>query len=150
MTKNFSDYFQITNFKPHQNYNWLTSELVKWKTFTGNVTSGVLYKPQDFDPQKKYPVIFSIYERQSDRLNTFMEPGLSSSSINIPYFVSRGYLVFCPDINYEVGNVGHSAYDYVISAAQSFAKMPWVDKGKMGIQGHSFGGYEVNYLITQI
>ncbi len=72
----------------------------------------------------------------------------SPGDVNIPWFVSRGYLVFTPDIRYIIGQTGERVYNSVVSAAQYFSQTPWVDAAKMGINGHSFGGYETNYLVT--
>ncbi len=130
-------------------YNWVTASLLNWLTYNGEATSGILYKPENFDSTKKYPVIFLIYERVSNGLNKFILPELCTGSINIPYFASRGYLVFCPDIHYKLGETGNSIYNYVVSGAEMLSKLRWVAGTKMGIQGHSFGGYEVNYLITK-
>lgn len=149
ITKDFKEFKAVSELAPQKKYNWLTSELIHWTTFDGRPGLGLLYKPENFDPRKKYPVIFSIYERFSDGLNKFIEPSLSTGSINIPFFVSQGYLVFCPDIYYTIGEPGESAYNYVISAAEMISRKAWVNKEKIGIQGHSFGGYEVNYLITR-
>ncbi len=77
-----------------------------------------------------------------------MEPEYFSGPINIPMVVSLGYLVFCPDIHYRAGRAGESIYNYVISAAEAMSKEIYINSKKMGIQGHSMGGYEVNYLIT--
>jgi len=149
VTKDFKEFKAISALAPQKKYNWLTSELIHWETFDGRPGTGILYKPENFDPKKKYPLIFSIYERLSDGLNKFIEPELSSGALNIPFFVSQGYLVFCPDIYYTVGEPGESAYNYVISAAEMMSRKEWVNKEKIGIQGHSFGGYEVNYLVTR-
>ncbi|OQP63221.1 hypothetical protein A3860_25360 [Niastella vici] len=138
----------ITN--PQQNdYNWLTCELVKWTMFDGKQSEGLLYKPEDFDPKKKYPVIFYFYERYSDQLYTYRAPAPSASSVNIPWFVSNGYLIFVPDIHYKQGEPGESAYNAIVSAAKFLAKKPWVDSTKMAIQGQSWGGYQVSYLVTR-
>lgn len=69
--------------------------------------------------------------------------------MSAPYFVSNGYLVFYADIHYKIGDPGVSTYDYVVSAAKMMAQQPYVDAKRMGIQGHSWGGYEVNALVTQ-
>ena len=53
-----------------------------------------------------------------------------------------------PDIKYKIGAVGQSVYDAVVSAAKYLMEFSWVDSKKMGIQGHSFGGYETDYLVT--
>lgn len=129
-------------------YNWGTAELFNWKAFNGKESTGILYKPEDFDPKKKYPMIIYFYEKLSDGLNTYMAPSPTPSRLNIPFFVSRGYLVFAPDISYTKGHPGKDAYTYIVSGAQALAKKPWVDAKNIGIQGQSWGGYQVAHLIT--
>lgn len=141
---------QFTNISEQQKpYNWLTAELVSWKMFDGKMSEGLLFKPEDFDPKKKYPIIFYFYERDADGLHNYRAPAPSASTINIPWFVSNGYLVFDPDIFYKNGQPGESAYNSIVSAAKYFARMPWVDSTKMAIQGQSWGGYQVAYLVTR-
>ena len=135
--------------KQQQDYNWLTVELVKWKMFDGKEAEGLLFKPENFDPKKKYPVIFYFYERNADGLYAYRTPAPSASTVNIAYFVSNGYLVFDPNIYYKDGDPGESAYNSVVSAAKYLGKMPWVDSTKMAIQGQSWGGYQVAYLVTR-
>jgi dipeptidyl aminopeptidase/acylaminoacyl peptidase len=130
-------------------YEWLSVELVKWKMFDGRMSEGLLYKPEHFDPSKKYPLIFYFYERDADGLYNYRAPAPSASTINIPYFVSNGYLVFDPNIYYKNGEPGGSAYNSVVSAAKYLSKMPWVDSTRLGIQGQSWGGYQVAYIITR-
>lgn len=147
-TVDFKHFKPITDFSPQKTYNWYTSELINWKMFDGKKADGVLYKPENFDPKKKYPVIFYYYEKSADELNFFLNPELSRATINIPWFVSNGYLVFVPDIYYKTGHPGESAYNSIVSAAQMLVKIPWVNAHKMGLQGHSFGGYETNYIVS--
>lgn len=140
---------KLSNLNPQQSdYNWGTAELYKWKTFNGKEATGILYKPEDFDPKKKYPVIIYFYEKLSDNLNRYFSPAPSASSVNFPFFVSRGYLVFLPDISYTKGHPGKDAYNHVVSGAQALAKNSWVDAKNIGIQGQSWGGYQVSYLVT--
>ena len=140
---------KLSNLNPQQDqYNWGTAELFSWKTFNGKESSGILYKPEDFDPAKKYPMIIYFYEKLSDGLNNYTAPAPTPSRLNIPFFVSRGYLVFAPDISYTKGHPGKDAYNYIVSGAQALAKKPWVDAKNIGIQGQSWGGYQVAYLIT--
>lgn len=141
---------KISNTNPQQQeYNWGTASLYKWTTFSGKPSEGILYKPENFDPNKKYPVILYFYEILTDGLYNYQAPAPTPSRLNISFFVSRGYLVFAPDIRYENGHPGQSAYDYIVSAADDLAKQPWVDGQNMGIQGQSWGGYQVAYLITR-
>jgi dipeptidyl aminopeptidase/acylaminoacyl peptidase len=136
-----------TNSQQEQ-YNWGTAELVSWKTFNGKQSQGILYKPEDFNPKKKYPMLVYFYEKLSDGLYNYIAPAPTPSRLNIPFFVSRGYLVFAPDISYTKGHPGKDAYNYVVSGVQSVAKNPWVDAKNIGIQGQSWGGYQVAYLVT--
>ncbi len=135
--------------RQQKEYNWLTTEIVKWKMLDGKMSEGILFKPENFDPAKKYPVIFYFYERNSDGLYNYRAPAPSASTINIPYFVSNGYLVFDPNIYYKTGEPGQSAYNSVVSAAKYLSTMPWVDSTKMAIQGQSWGGYQVAYIVTK-
>jgi dipeptidyl aminopeptidase/acylaminoacyl peptidase len=148
-TKDFKKFSTLTNIHPEKNYNWMTSELVHWRIPNGLKAEGILYKPENFNPKKRYPVIFYFYEKLSDQLNNFLTPTAAGGPIDIPYFVSNEYLVFVPNIYYKIGEPGESVYNSIISAAKYISKMPWVDSTKLGLQGHSFGGYEVNYLITR-
>ena len=149
MTRDFTTFKAMSDLQPQKTYKWFTSELVHWETFDHRPGEAILYKPEDFDPRKKYPIILNFYERVSAGLNKFIQPDLTQGDINIPWFLSHGYLVLRPDIHYVVGEPGDSAYKYVVSAAQMMAREPWVDAKRMGIQGHSWGGYEVNFLITR-
>jgi dipeptidyl aminopeptidase/acylaminoacyl peptidase len=139
----------LTNLNPQQSqYNWGTAELFKWTAFNGKGAMGILYKPENFNPVKQYPMIIYFYEKLSDGLHNYIAPEPTRSRLNIPFFVSRGYLVFAPDISYTKGHPGKDAYTYVVSGAQALAKKPWVDGKNIGIQGQSWGGYQVAYLIT--
>jgi dipeptidyl aminopeptidase/acylaminoacyl peptidase len=131
-----------------QQYNWGTAELYRWKAFDGKQANGILYKPADFNADKKYPVIFYFYETHTNTLHDYIDPAPTGSRLNIPFFVSRGYLVFSPDIKYTIGHPAKSAYNYVVSAAKDLAKRKWVDGRNMGLQGQSWGGIQVAQLVT--
>ncbi|WP_236059495.1 S9 family peptidase [Chitinophaga rhizophila] len=141
---------QISHINPQQKeYNWGTAELFKWTAYNGKPAEGILYKPEDFDSTKKYPVLLYFYEKLSEGLYNYMPPAPTPSRLNISFFVSRGYLVLAPDISYENGYPGQGAYDYIVSGARALAANPWADSLHMGIQGQSWGGYQVAHLITR-
>jgi dienelactone hydrolase len=141
---------QLSNTNPQQkNYLWHTVELHKWKMLDGKMSEGLLFKPENFDSTKKYPIIFYFYERNADTRYSYRAPAPSASTINIAYFTSNGYLVFDPNIYYKNGEPGESAVNSVVSAANYLKKMKWVDSAKMAIQGQSWGGYQVAYIVTR-
>jgi dienelactone hydrolase len=148
ITKDGKKFVQISHVAPESNYNWMTAELIHWKTFNGNYAVGMLYKPNNFNPKKKYPVILHYYERLSDGFHYFLYPDYSYADLNIPYYVSQGYLIFVPDIYYNVGEVGESAYNYIVSGATNLMKRPYVDGRRLALQGHSFGGYQTQFIVT--
>jgi len=147
-TKDFKTYVKLSNVEPESEYNWLTTELHSFQLSNGNYNQGILYKPSNFDPQKRYPVIFYYYEKLSNSLNNYIPPKISDGQLNIPWYVSNGYLVFSPDIKYTIGEPGKSAFNSVISAYEHLTKLPFVNENKIGIQGISMGGFETNYIIT--
>jgi dipeptidyl aminopeptidase/acylaminoacyl peptidase len=137
----------VTN--PQQKeYNWGTAELFKWKAYNGKEATGIVYKPEDFDPKKKYPMIVYFYETLSDALYDYKEPAPIRSAVNIPFFVSRGYILFLPDIHYTTGHPGKNAYDYIVSGSRALVKKGFVDSSNMALQGHSWGGYQAAQLAT--
>jgi dipeptidyl aminopeptidase/acylaminoacyl peptidase len=149
VTSDFKSFVKITDINPQRKFNWLTSELVRYTTSSGKESTGILYKPENFDSAKKYPVIVYVYERYADAVHKFVPAELAYAAINIPLMVSSGYVVFLPDIQYTTGQPGESVYEFVMSGVEKIKKELWVDAARLGIQGHSFGGYEVNYLITR-
>jgi len=131
-------------------YNWGTAELIEFKSgYDGEVMQAILYKPENFDPNKKYPLIAYFYERRSDSFYSHPSPAPSASTVNIPYFVSNEYLVLVPDIKYELGHPGKSAMDHVVPATKAVMAKGFVDEKKMAIQGQSWGGYQVAYFVAQ-
>lgn len=148
ITDDFAHFSPLSDVQPQKEYNWLTAELVTWTLPDGTQSQGILYKPEDFDPAKKYPMLVHYYERRSNEIYEFKIPNLAYAEMNTPYFVSKGYLVFEPDIHYKIGSPGESAVNTVVSGVRYLTRNPWVDSTKIGLQGHSFGGWETNYLVT--
>jgi dipeptidyl aminopeptidase/acylaminoacyl peptidase len=146
---NFEAPKKVTNANPQQaELLWGTSEMISYRNDDGVQLQGVLFKPEGFDPKKKYPMIIYIYERLSQNLNTFVAPK-PGHSINISYYVSNGYLVLTPDIVYTTGHPGQSALKCVLPAIEAMVEKGFVDRQHIGFQGHSWGGYQGAYLLTQ-
>jgi len=147
-TTDFRAFHPLSSIFPERQYNWLGTTLISWKTTDGRPTKGILYKPEDFDSTRKYPVIIYYYEKLSDMLHLYLPAKASEGQINIPWFVSNGYLVLVADIQYSLREPGGSALNAIVGAAQYLSGMPFIDSTRIGIQGHSFGGFETNYIVT--
>lgn len=142
---------KMTNLDAQKDpYKWGTNELIEFESgYDGEVMQAILYKPENFDPNKKYPLIAYFYERRSNSLHSHISPAPSASTVNIPYFVSNDYLVLVPDIKYELGYPGKSAMDHVVPATKAVMDLGFVNEEKMAIQGQSWGGYQVAYMVTK-
>jgi dipeptidyl aminopeptidase/acylaminoacyl peptidase len=122
-------------------------ELVKWFNDDGVPLQGMLYKPEGFDPNKKYPMITYFYERLSDGLYNYVAPS-GRNNVNPVVYTALGYLLFFPDIVYTDGFPGPSAAKAIIPGVQSLIARGFVDPKRLGITGQSWGGYQSAYLIT--
>ena len=145
----FKSIKKISNTNPQQNeYNWGSVELVHWNAFDGQKLDGLLYKPEDFDSTMKYPVIVYFYERYADDIHRHYIPKPSHSIVNFTEYTSNGYIVFVPDITYKTGHPAKSAYNAIVSGTEFIKKNAWIDGEHIGIQGQSWGGYQVAMLVT--
>lgn len=141
---------QFESNPQHHNYNWGKSALVYYQNTQGKTLKGILYYPAGYDSNKKYPMIVHLYERQSNELHHYVNPSeLDSRGFNRTNFTSQGYFVLYPDISFEIGNPGGSALDCVVAATQSIIDKGLVVPNKIGLIGHSFGGYESSFIVTQ-
>lgn len=134
-----------------KNYYWGHSELLTYKGPFGTNLKGTLFYPGNYNPNKKYPVILSIYSDVALRyLKSYDPPTLENSAgFNTTLFTTQDYFVFMPDIEYQTNHTGQSALQSVLAGIEALRKYSSVDITKMGIFGHSFGGYEVSYIATQ-
>ncbi|WP_166437133.1 S9 family peptidase [Niastella caeni] len=151
VTRDFKDYKPLTHLQPQKNYNWLTTELHSYRHLDGTLGKGVLYRPENFDPTKKYPVVISFYAALSDQLYQFLPPNYISSPVIFArpaWMVSHGYLVFVPDIRFIPGNWGLSTMNSIEGAARYLKTLSYVDGERMGAAGHSNSGRFGYYLFT--
>ena len=146
----FSGEKRLTDANPQQkDYVWGTAEVVKWISLDGREIEGLLYKPEGFDPARKYPMIVNFYEKSSTELFRHRIPEPGRSTIDYHYYTSNGYLIFNPDVYYIDGYPGQSAYNCVMPGIMSLIAKGFVDEKRIGAQGHSWGGYQVAYLATR-
>ncbi|MBO3700250.1 S9 family peptidase [Roseivirga sp. E12] len=141
---------QVSDANPQQSeYNWGTSELVHWTSLDGKQLTGMLIKPENFDPNKKYPMIVNFYEKSSDGVFGHRPPAAGRSTISYSWYTSRGYVIFNPDVHYRIGYPGESALNSVVPGVTSLVEKGFIDKDNIGVQGHSWGGYQIAYLVTK-
>ncbi len=140
----------VTNANPQQSeYRWATVELIEWRSDNGTPLQGLLYTPDDFDPSRQYPMMVYFYERSSQNLHTHYPPFAHRSVIRPTFYASRGYIIFIPDIVYRTGYPGQSALDAVIPGMHEVLRRGYVDPERIGVQGHSWGGYQIAYMVTR-
>lgn len=146
----FTSIQKISHVNPQQSdYNWGTVELVDWTSFKGKKLRGLLYKPEDFDSTKSYPMIVYFYEKYTDDLHVYYAPKPTASIVHPTEYVSNGYIIFIPDILYEPGYPASSAYDCIVSGTDFLTRTyKWIDSTRLGLQGQSWGGYQTAQLIT--
>ncbi len=147
----FSRATQLTDVNSQlKDFKWGTAQLVKWHAYDGKETEGVLYVPEDLDTSKQYPMLCVFYETGTEDLYSHYVMQPSWSWVNYPFYVSRGYVVFVPDIHYTSGRPGEDAYNYVCSGVEEMCRRyPWINKDKIGIDGQSWGGYQTAFLVTR-
>ena len=144
----FSKIQKISDVNPQQSkFLWGSNELVNW-TFNDKKMKGMLIKPDNFDPKQKYPMITYFYEKTSQTLHSYYGVNPSRSVINFPLYASNGYLIFIPDIEFEIGKPGESGLNVVLSGVYALIEKGFVDQNRLGVQGQSWGGYLVAYIVT--
>ncbi len=145
----FKNMQKVSDANPQQSeLVWGTSELIDYINADGKTLRAILTKPDNFDPKKKYPLMVYIYEELTQGLHSYAAPNVGTS-INIPRYVSNGYVVLRPDIVYTTGYPGEAAEKCVIPAVNTVVSMGFIDPKRIGIQGHSWGGYQITHLITR-
>ena len=145
----FKDMKKVSDVgKQQASFIWGKSELIDYINADGEKRRAILTKPENFDPNKKYPLMVYIYEELTQGLHSYNNPGVGHS-INIPRYVSNGYVMLRPDISYTTGYPGEAAEKHVIPAVNTVVAQGYIDPKRIGIQGHSWGGYQITHLITR-
>jgi dipeptidyl aminopeptidase/acylaminoacyl peptidase len=129
-------------------YAWGSAELVEWSSADGIPLQGVLIKPGNYEPGRRYPVLVYYYRFFSDRLHLFNEPVVNHRP-SFPFYASNGYAVFLPDIRFEVGQPGSSAVRCLVPGVQKLIDMGIAYPDGIGLHGHSWSGYQTAFVVTQ-
>lgn len=134
--------------KQRQAFNWSQSELVHWTNGDGKPLDGVLIKPTNYQAGKRYPVLVYYYRFMTDRLHAFPQMNINHRP-NFAWYINNGYAVFLPDIRFEIGYPGASSVQALTSGVQKLIEMGIADPDAIGLQGHSWSGYQTAFAITQ-
>lgn len=146
----FKNSVQLTHGDRQQaGFLWGTAERVSWISLDGCPLEGVVYKPANFDPNKKYPMIANFYERNSETLYSYHMPEPHRSTIDYHLYNSHEYIIFNPDIRYMDGYPGESCYNCLMPGISMLIGKGFINEKAIGAQGHSWGGYQVAYLATR-
>jgi dipeptidyl aminopeptidase/acylaminoacyl peptidase len=127
-------------------FNWGTTELHEWE-FRDSTLQGYIVKPDNYNPNKKYPLFVYFYDQMSDRLNRFYMPELTHRPI--PQIYIDDYIMFYCDVRYGIGFPGNDALESILSGCRHLANLGIIDSNKAVIQGHSWAGYQTAYIVTQ-
>ena len=141
----------VATTNDHQkNYHWGKSKLISYRNSKNQNLQAALYYPANYDQAKKYPMVVFIYDKLSKNVHDYQNPSLFNvEGINVTNLTAQGYFVLQPDIAFEFDNVGASAADCVIAATNTIIEAGLVDKNRIALHGHSFGGFEVSFIATQ-
>jgi dipeptidyl aminopeptidase/acylaminoacyl peptidase len=140
---------KVSDANPQQSkYRWGTERLISYKAADGTPLQAVMLIPDGLRPERKAPLLVYFYERFSNTLHTYRTPGPGTSP-NLMRYVSNGYVVVLPDVKYRTGHPGASAMTCIMPAVEAVLRTGYVDDRHMGIAGHSWAAYQINYMITK-
>ena len=146
---NLEDRRKLTEENPQiAEFLWGEPELVSWRSVDGEPLQGVLIKPGDYEPGKRYPVVVYYYRLFSQRMYRFNQMAVNHRP-NFPFYTSNGYAIFLPDIRFKVGTPGLSAVKALTPGVQKLIEMGVADEKAIGLHGHSWSGYQTAHVITQ-
>ena len=146
---NFTSPRKVTDANPQiADYAWGSRTLVDFTNSKGKRLQATLTLPAGYQPGKKYPMLVYIYETLSNTHHEFSMP-VYDDRPHMSEYASSGYLVLEPDIVYEIGKPGSSAVDCVTAAVKKVIDLGYADPAHIGLQGHSWGGYESSFILTQ-
>ena len=129
-------------------YAWGRAELITYTNALGKKAQGILYYPANYKKGNKYPMITYIYEKLSQNFHRYISPS-RTSYYNTTVWTQNGYFVLNPDIEFIAGDPGISSTKTLESAVKEVVSKGDVDAKKVGLIGHSWGGYQAGFVPTQ-
>jgi len=146
---NLQDAVQVTRTNPFErNFAWGQARLVDFRSTTGRELQGALFLPANYDPARKYPLIVFPYEITSNTLHQYVPPS-ETVPLNVTVLTQQGYMVLRPDVVFRARDPGVSAMEAILPAIDRVVAMGSVDTARIAIVGHSWGGYQAAFAVTQ-
>lgn len=147
---NFDDRRRLTTINPQlTNNSFGSSMLISWHSIDGQVLQGALLLPADYKPGTRYPLVVNIYggAYESRLLNRF---GLSGTGVdNMQILATRGYAVLLPDTPLHQETPMQDILKTVMPGVDTVVSLGIADPDRLGVMGHSYGGYSTLALIVQ-
>ncbi|MBF0598331.1 alpha/beta hydrolase family protein [Faecalibacter rhinopitheci] len=138
------------NIKKEEELKNHRSQVIYYKGYNGENLKGVLLYPINYNPSKKYPLIVDIYEKKSSVATIFYEETYENPiGVNPLLFNLNNYFYFLADLDFKKGNPGKSGLKILLRAVKKLKEIPQVDLQNSGLIGHSFGGYQTSFYLTQ-
>ncbi len=148
---------KLTNLNPQlENFTFGEQTVIKWKSFDGWIIEGILVKPVNFEPGKKYPMLVAVHGGPYGRIQNILR-----QYYNLQVWANEGYVVFAPNFRGSSGysnkfgisnfkDLGGGDFKDIMAGIDYIVKeLKIVDENKIGIFGGSYGGYMTNWAITQ-
>ena len=141
---------RVTDANPQQaEYAWSPgSVLIDYTDERGNELQATLSLPAGYEEGKQYPMLVYFYELMSQNHHRYSMPAYDDRP-HFSTYTSNGYLVLRPDIVYTEGRPGTSALDDLTSSIRKVVDLGYADPARIGLQGHSWGGYQSSFVLTQ-
>jgi len=144
--------------KKLQSDGFVTKEFFQIPNKNGDQMNAWMIKPKDFSPNKKYPVLMYQYSGPGSQQVSNAWDGRNTIWFNL--LAQKGYIVLCVDgrgtgyrgTKYKKAtykNLGKYEIEDQITAAQWIGSQSFVDAGRIGIFGWSFGGYMASLAMTK-
>lgn len=147
--RDFSTRQRLTDVNPQRDeFIWGHAELVEWESTRGEPLQGVLIKPDNYDPNKRYPVMVYFYEKFSQRLYQWNQMRVNHRP-NFPFYLGQDYVVFLPDVHFRIGAPGPSATESLVPAIEKIIEMGVAEPNAIGLHGHSWSGYQAAFLVAE-
>ncbi|MBT8336925.1 MAG: prolyl oligopeptidase family serine peptidase [Gemmatimonadetes bacterium] len=148
--RTFSEPTRISDVNPglFDRFAWGDAELLEWTSLDGTPLQGVVIKPENYEEGRRYPVLVYYYRFFSQRLHEFNDPSVNHRP-SFPVYASDGYVVFLPDVRFEVGRPGLAATKSVVPGVQQLIDVGIADPEAIALHGHSWSGYQTAFIVTQ-